>query len=166
MKSGILGTKTKRFRFVENIWGGRGLLPVESVGEHFESGFGQHLIGPACIECGTHPALECAKESFHCPAFFITGFLKVFPCHLGPPISGSDGTRSSQIGPDHTFHTPIAHQLMGGFGIITPVRVQLERCCYRSGFGNQNRNLAQIAAGSPVQRDAHRQQAPTEHHHR
>src|SRR5262249_24299434 len=72
---------------VENIFMRSQPLPSECVGQHFEGGFGNHLLGSSSTQRRSHRSFQSAEEAFDRPASTKSGALQGFGLHFRAPFS-------------------------------------------------------------------------------
>src|SRR5215472_9846433 len=81
-------------------------LPPECVGQHFQSGFSNHLLGISSTQSRSHGPFQSAEEAFDRPASTKSGLLQGLWFHCRAPFSSDFTVGSSLNRGDDTFHTP------------------------------------------------------------
>jgi hypothetical protein len=100
-------------------------LPSENIGQHFESNFGEQLLGLARRNRRTHRAFESPEESFHRPALAILHHFEIPFGHAAAPQ-----TLSAPIGPvlgrfDYAFHSSFLPHCAWTHSVSKPEHRQL-----------------------------------------
>src|SRR5262249_8191608 len=75
--------------FVEKLFMRSKPLPPQCVGQDFQSGFSNHLLGVSRTQSRTHRAFQSAEKAFHRPASTKSRLLQGPWFHLRAPFSSN-----------------------------------------------------------------------------